>query len=204
MMNNVYDLLKELNKDFLEKRNKIKILRDNLKEEIEVLEKTLEHIDEINDESKLFSPRNTENDYISVEDMKKDLDQKYDLYNEYCNEYEYYSDYCKKIKNIIKEEEKRNEENIHDINDIMYGNNNKIESPEKEKKESMENIVKTEEETKEYSLNLNYNIDDIKNKITSIKHKSDTCLKIFNNDKNRAKQEIISINKSLDSLIKSM
>ena len=199
-MNDVIVLLKVLYKDFFEKKSEYKILKDNIKGEIEVLEKTIENASEFNDESKLFSPRNNENDYVSVEELKYNLDEKHNVYNEYCSEYDYYNDYCKKIKEIIKNEEKKKDENSHDINELMYGSKNN----ENEKVNNTEKNNEKEISNSEYSLNLNYDTEELKNKILNIKHKSETCLKIFNNDKGRTKQEIISINKALDNLLKSL
>ena len=198
-MNETETILNELYKDFFEKKKSNKIKKDNLKEEIEVLKKSIEHASEISDESKLFSPRNSDNEYRSVEDMKKNLDEKTKLYNDSCSEYEYYNDYCKKIKVLLNNEEKKNKEELNDINKVMYG----TDKTEKIIKNE-HNSISDEKKTEEYSLNLNYDIESIKNKIVNIKHKSETCIKIFNNDRGRAKQEIININKALDILLKSL
>ena len=170
-MKDINESIRDIYNDFLKKKKNYKIEIDNLNADIEVLRKSIENISEMEDSSKFFSPRNCENDFVSLDDMKVKLSEKEALVDDLNNELDYYSKYCKILKDIIENDRR----NSNDIN-----------------------------EKKEYSLNLNYNFDEVKNKITNIKHKSETCLKIFNNDRNRAKQELLNINKSLDEILKML
>ena len=54
-----------------------------------------------------------------------------------------------------------------------------------------------------YNLNLNYDVDGTKEKLSSISHKIETCLKIFDSDTDRAKQEMKNIRKTIDRLLQS-
>ena len=60
-----------------------------------------------------------------------------------------------------------------------------------------------EEDAVTYNLNLNYDMDGTKEKLTSISHKIDTCLKIFDSDTDRAKQEIKNIGRTIDKLLET-
>jgi ElaB/YqjD/DUF883 family membrane-anchored ribosome-binding protein len=189
----IREVIEEIYKDFTDKRNMYKIEMDNYTAEIEILERSIEYSSRIEDTSKLFSPRTSENVIDSIEDLKLKLDTTERLLEESKKNFEYYNNYYEKLKPIIENELKP------DINDILYGNIDNEETPEMEELD-----VDQEEDGITYNLNLNYDIDDTKEKLTNISHKIDTCLKIFDNDTDRAKQEIKNINRSINKLLKTI
>ena len=60
------------------------------------------------------------------------------------------------------------------------------------------------QETKEINSDTDYNNEELKRRISNLKHKSENCIKIFEIDRVRAKQEIININKSLDNILNNL
>lgn len=182
------EVLIEIYKDFMDKRNMYKIEVDNYVAELDVLEKSIEYSSRLEDTSKIFSPRTSENIIDSIEDYKHKQEVTERLLEESKEKYEYYNGFYEKLKPIIDEEEKP------DINDLIYGDGS--EEKETESYEEDENIT--------YNLNLNYNMDDTKDKLSNISHKIETCLKIFDNDTDRVKQELKSIGKMIDKLMKSL
>ena len=192
MLDEYNNLVKSLYKDFLEKKNKYKIEKDNLKADIEILKQNLEHAKDIRDESKFFSPRNNDTDFSSEEEIKEELIKKESLLDDYNEKYNYYTDYCKKMKsmiNIYKDETEK--EKSKNINDIIYGSENDIKE-------------NNSQETKEINSDTDYNNEELKRRISNLKHKSENCIKIFEIDRVRAKQEIININKSLDNILNNL
>lgn len=192
MLDEYNNLVKSLYKDFLEKKNKYKIEKDNLKADIEILKQNLEHAKDIRDESKFFSPRNNDTDFSSEEEIKEELIKKESLLDDYNEKYNYYTDYCKKMKSMINSyKDETEKEKSKNINDIIYGSEN----------DTKEN---NSQETKEINSDTDYNNEELKRRISNLKHKSETCIKIFEIDRVRAKQEIININKSLDNILNNL
>lgn len=192
MLDEYNNLVKSLYKDFLEKKNKYKIEKDNLKADIEILKQNLEHAKDIRDESKFFSPRNNDTDFSSEEEIKEELIKKESLLDDYNEKYNYYTDYCKKMKSMINSyKDETEKEKLKNINDIIYGSEN----------DTKEN---NSQETKEINSDIDYNNEELKRKISNLKHKSENCIKIFEIDRVRAKQEIININKSLDNILNNL
>lgn len=182
------EVLIEIYKDFMDKRNMYKIEIDNYKAELEVLEKSIEYSSRIEDTSKVFSPRASENIIDSIEDYKQKQEVTERLLEESREKYEYYNNFYEKLKPIIEEGKKP------DINDLIYG-----DDPEEK-----DDGIFEKDENITYNLNLNYNMDDTKDKLSNISHKIETCLKIFDNDPDRVKQEIKSIGKMIDKLMKTL
>ena len=192
MLDEYNNLVKSLYKDFLEKKNKYKIEKDNLKADIEILKQNLEHAKDIRDESKFFSPRNNDTDFSSEEEIKEELIKKESLLDDYNEKYNYYTDYCKKMKSIINSyKDETEKEKSKNINDIIYGSENDIKE-------------NNSQETKEINSDTDYNNEELKRRISNLKHKSENCIKIFEIDRVRAKQEIININKSLDNILNNL
>ena len=192
MLDEYNNLVKSLYKDFLEKKNKYKIEKDNLKADIEILKQNLEHAKDIRDESKFFSPRNNDTDFSSEEEIKEKLIKKESLLDDYNDKYNYYTDYCKKMKSIINSyKDETEKEKSKNINDIIYGSENDIKE-------------NNSQETKEINSDTDYNNEELKRRISNLKHKSENCIKIFEIDRVRAKQEIININKSLDNILNNL
>lgn len=192
MLDEYNNLVKSLYKDFLEKKNKYKIEKDNLKADIEILKQNLEYAKDIRDESKFFSPRNNDTDFSSEEEIKEELIKKESLLDDYNEKYNYYTDYCKKMKSMINSyKDETEKEKSKNINDIIYGSEN----------DTKEN---NSQETKEINSDIDYNNEELKRKISNLKHKSENCIKIFEIDRVRAKQEIININKSLDNILNNL
>lgn len=192
MLDEYNNLVKSLYKDFLEKKNKYKIEKDNLKADIEILKHNLEHAKDIRDESKFFSPRNNDTDFSSEEEIKEELIKKESLLDDYNEKYNYYTDYCKKMKSMINSyKDETEKERSKNINDIIYGSEN----------DAKEN---NSQETKEINSGIDYNNEELKRRILNLKHKSETCIKIFEIDRVRVKQEIININKSLDIILNNL
>ena len=193
------EVLSEIYKDFVEKRNMYKIELDNYTAELEVLEKSIEYSSRIEDTSKLFSPRTSETVIDSIEDLKLKKETTERLLEECREKYNYYNNFYEKLKPVVEEETKP------DINDIIYGTvNNEEEGFETSDLDSILDEDKDEDMEISYSLNLNYNIDDIKEKLSNIEHKVDTCLKIFDNDIDRTKTELKNIGISINKLLKSL
>ena len=193
------EVLSEIYKDFVEKRNMYKIELDNYTAELEVLEKSIEYSSRIEDTSKLFSPRTSETVIDSIEDLKLKKETTERLLEECREKYNYYNNFYEKLKPVVEEETKP------DINDIIYGTvNNEEEGFETSDLDSILDEDKDEDMEISYSLNLNYNIDDIKEKLSNIEHKVDTCLKIFDNDIDRTKTELKNIGRSINKLLKSL
>ncbi len=189
MLDEYNNLVNSLYKDFLEKKNFYKIEKDNVVTEIEILKRKLEHAKDIRDESKFFSPRNNDSDFSSEEDIKDNLLEKDSLLEKYSLEYNYYNSYCKQMKNITNRyKDETEKEKSKDINDIIYDKDNNIK----------ENI-KFEDNNQ---IKKDNSTDELQRKILNLKHKSENCVKIFEIDRVRAKQEIININKSLDNILK--
>ncbi len=188
----VREAIEEIYKDFTDKRNMYKIEIDNYSAEIEILDRSIEYSSRMEDTSKLFSPRTSENVIDSIEDLKLKLETTERLLEESKEKFDYYNNYYEKLKPIVENELKP------DINDIIYGN--------KEIEDDMIPAVSKENDEEDavtYNLNLNYDMDGTKEKLTSISHKIDTCLKIFDSDTDRAKQEIKNIGRTIDKLLKT-
>ncbi len=188
----VRKVIEEIYKDFTDKRNMYKIEIDNYSAEIEILDRSIEYSSRMEDTSKLFSPRTSENVIDSIEDLKLKLETTERLLEESKEKFDYYNNYYEKLKPIVENELKP------DINDIIYGD-----------KEIVDDMVPAvskendEEDAVTYNLNLNYDMDGTKEKLTSISHKIDTCLKIFDSDTDRAKQEIKNIGRTIDKLLET-
>ena len=188
----VREVIEEIYKDFTDKRNMYKIEIDNYSAEIEILDRSIEYSSRMEDTSKLFSPRTSENVIDSIEDLKLKLETTERLLEESKEKFDYYNNYYDKLKPIVENELKP------DINDIIYG--------DKEIKDDMVPAVSKENDEEDavtYNLKLNYDMDGTKEKLTSISHKIDTCLKIFDSDTDRAKQEIKNIGRTIDKLLKT-
>lgn len=188
----VREVIEEIYKDFTDKRNMYKIEIDNYSAEIEILDRSIEYSSRMEDTSKLFSPRTSENVIDSIEDLKLKLETTERLLEESKEKFDYYNNYYEKLKPIVENELKP------DINDIIYG--------DKEIEDDMVPAISKENDVEDavtYNLNLNYDMDGTKEKLTSISHKIDTCLKIFDSDTDRAKQEIKNIGRTIDKLLKT-
>ena len=188
----VREVIEEIYKDFTDKRNMYKIEIDNYSAEIEILDRSIEYSSRMEDTSKLFSPRTSENVIDSIEDLKLKLETTERLLEESKEKFDYYNNYYEKLKPIVENELKP------DINDIIYG--------DREIEDDMVPAVSKENDEEDavtYNLNLNYDMDGTKEKLTSISHKIDTCLKIFDSDTDRAKQEIKNIGRTIDKLLKN-
>ena len=188
----VREVIEEIYKDFTDKRNMYKIEIDNYSAEIEILDRSIEYSSRMEDTSKLFSPRTSENVIDSIEDLKLKLETTERLLEESKEKFDYYNNYYEKLKPIVENELKP------DINDIIYG--------DKEIEDDMVPAVSKENDEEDavtYNLKLNYDMDGTKEKLTSISHKIDTCLKIFDSDTDRAKQEIKNIGRTIDKLLKT-
>lgn len=188
----VREVIEEIYKDFSDKRNMYKIEIDNYTAELEILERSIEYSSRIEDTSKLFSPRTSENVIDSIEDLKLKQEATERLLEESKERFEYYEYYYEKLKPIIENEFKP------DINDIIYGDKDKEEDIADVETEKYD-----EEDGVTYNLNLNYDVDGTKEKLSSISHKIETCLKIFDSDTDRAKQEMKNIRKTIDRLLQS-
>ena len=177
-----YEFVNELYKDIIKKRNKYKIDLDNYITESEIIKRNIEYKTSTEDDSKFFSPRNTENGIESLEEMNDSLEKYEKLIEETREDFDYYDDYCIRISNFLKMVDEEHEEIIHEKSD--------------------EN--KDEDQDISYNLSLNYDLDGIKEKLISLENKLDVCLKIFDNDRERIKQEIKNISKSLNQIIDSI
>ena len=69
------DVIKDLYKDIVNKRNKYKIDLDNCLTEAEIIKRSMEYRKTTEDDSKFFSPRSTDNGMESVDELEKKLDE---------------------------------------------------------------------------------------------------------------------------------
>ena len=67
-----------------------------------------------------------------------------------------------------------------------------------------EDVEKEEDEEISYSLNLNYDVEGIKEKLESVMNSLDLCLKIFDNDRNRTKEELKNLKKNIEGILESI
>ena len=181
-------VLKELYDDFLKKRNENKIEIDNYETEKEIIRRKIEYSENIEDESKLFSPRELDKRKVdSVDELEAQQEELELMLEEYRKKYSYYNDYCNKLKPFVIKENNEESDAAADA----------VEATEKFINEHMnEDVV--------YNLSLNYDFDKVRDKLSGIMHKLEVCLKILDNDSDRAKNEIKSINRSLKRLLESM
>jgi hypothetical protein len=169
------DLLKELYTDFRSKRNNCKIELDNARSELEVLIKSIEYNKKSLDESSFFSPRSADNnDNENTDELEIKVKVIEKKIEDLEEKYTYYNRYTKELKLLINSENKSSDVKNNKEKDVIY------------------------------NLNLNYDNTEIRNKLTGISHKLDLCLKIFDNDKERAKSEVRNIRNNLDSIIREL
>ena len=76
-MNNE-NVVEDLYKDIIAKRNKCKIDFDNCITEIEIIKRSLEYRSTMEDDSRFFSPRNSDNGIESADDLNDKL-EKYEI-----------------------------------------------------------------------------------------------------------------------------
>ncbi len=179
------NLLKEIYNDFLKKRNRYKIEKDNYETEIEIIRRKIEYSENAEDESKLFSPREVDRRRTdSMEDLLIKKEELELVLDEVKEKYNYYNDYCIKLSPFVNKEDDDSAASA-------------VEETERFVNEHMnEDIV--------YNLSLNYDLDDVRNKLSGTIHKLDVCLKIFDNDNERAKNEIKSAGKSLKEVLETL
>lgn len=171
---NIENVVEDLYKDIIGKRNKCKIDLDNYVTEIEITKRSLEYRSSMEDDSRFFSPRSNDNGNESVDDLNAKLEKYEKLAEEKKNEFEYYDSYCTRLANYLKDNS--NNKTAHIENDLS------------------DNDIS-------YSLNLNYDVDDIKTKLSAIKNMTDLCVNIFDNDRERTRQELLIIKRSIDRII---
>lgn len=171
------NVIDDLYKDIVNKRNKCKIDLDNYITEIEILKRSIEYNTFLEDDSRFFSPRNNENINDNSDSLSFKMEKYEKLVEETKERFNYYDSYCSRLALLIK-------------------NNNKTEETKNSK-----NI---EDKDISYNLNLNYDVNDIKEKLLGLNNQLDLCIKIFDNDKERTKQEIVNINKALIQLINTL
>ena len=171
------NVIDDLYKDIVNKRNKCKIDLDNYITELEILKRSIEYNTFIEDDSRFFSPRNNENINDNSDSLSFKMENYEKLVEETKERFNYYDGYCSRLALLIKT------------------NNETDES---------DNNRNTGDKDVSYNLNLNYDVNDIKEKLLGLNNKLDLCIKIFDNDKERTKQEIVNINKALDQLINSL
>lgn len=174
---NIENVVEDLYKDIVEKRNKCKIDLDNYVTEIEIAKRSIEYKSSMEDDSRFFSPRNNDNGIESRDELNYKLEEFEKMADDKNNEFEYYDSYCKRLSEYLNQNNKKEKLS----NDIDHDRNN-------------DNDIS-------YSINLNYNVDDIKTKLSIIKNMVDLCVNIFENDRERTKQELSKIKKSVDRMI---
>ena len=174
------DVIKDLYKDIVTKKNKCKIDLDNYLTEAEIIKRSMEYRKSTEDDSKFFSPRSNDKGMESVDELEKKLDDYEMLAEESREKFEYYENYAKRLAAFIQDDEEKDNDNM---------------------KTSFKN---KDEDDVTYSLSLNYDINDTISKLSSIGNRLDLCLKIFDNDRERTKTEIIEVKKMIESLIDSL
>lgn len=174
MMDNE-NVVKDLYKDIIAKRNKCKIDLDNYITEIEIIKKSLEYRTSMEDDSRFFSPRSNDTGIESTDDLNLRLDKYEKLAEETRTLFDYYDGYCIKLSEYIKSDDASN-------NDKSEGSDKDIE----------------------YSLKLNYDYSDIKTRLSSIEKNIDLCLKIFDTDRERTRLELKRIHDSINALMEDL
>ncbi len=174
------NVVSDLYNELIIKKNKCKIDLDNCIAEIEITKKSLEYKSSIEDDSRFFSPRSTGNGIDSENDLKLKLDNYEKIAESKKNELDHYDRYCKRLAEYLQL-------NIGESADTDIQNN---------EKNNVNNI--------RYSINLNYNMDDIKSRLINLKNMTELSIKIFDNDRERARQELKNIDKMLDKMINEL
>jgi hypothetical protein len=168
------DVIKDLYKDIVDKRNKYKIELDDYTTEVEIIKKSLDYRKSKEDDSKFFSPRSNDNGIESVDELDKKLEKYEKLTEEVRNNFEYYDGYCQKLSEFL--------------------NNEKYNVGETKVTGSLDSDIS-------YSLNLNYDINDIESKISAVQNRIEFCLNIFDNDRERTKNELKEIKRMIDNMM---
>ena len=174
-----YDIINELYKDIVNKRNKLKITLDDYVTESEIIRRNIEYSNSKEDDSRFFSPRSSENTMESLDEMDKNLEKYEKLIEDTKEEFTYYDNYCSKISDFLK--------SVEDDNDT----NKELDS----------SFSEDPKEDVSYSLNLNYDVENIKESLKTLENKIDVCLKIFDNDRERTRNEIRNISRSIKEII---
>ena len=170
------NVVKDIYKEILRKRNSCKIDLDNYNTDMEIEKKSMEYRSSMEDDSKFFSPRSNG---ISLNDDYEitNIIEKYEeLIETKKKEYDYYDEYCTRLADYLK------------LN---------------ENEESSDFLKETDKDFT-YSINLNYDFNDLKNKLTMIKNMTEIGIKIYDNDRERTRQELIRINKALADIISDL
>ena len=173
------DIINDLYKDIVSKRNKLKITLDDYITESEIIKRNIEYSNSKEDDSRIFSPRSSENTMESLDEMYKNLEKNEKLIEGTKEEFTYYDNYCTKISDFLNSAEEDNNSDSGDDSSVSDDPNNDVS----------------------YSLNLNYDVENIKESLKTLDNKIDVCLKIFDNDRERTRNEIRNISKSLKEII---
>ena len=177
MRNKKNDVVHDIYREIIIKRNKCKIDLDNYAAEIEIAKKSIEYSSSIEDDSVFFSPRRNEKSIDNENDLNSVLEKYENLLEIKNKEFEYYDEYCKRLADYLK------------LND---------------NEESVLKNIKDNEKKYTYNINLNYDVNDIKNKLLMLKNMTEICIRIFDNDRERTRQELIRIDKSIEDIIKEL
>ena len=173
MSDNNDNVVKDLYNELIKKRNICKIDLDNYRTEMEIEKKSMEYKSSIEDDSRFFSPRCNDNSINSENDLNTIIEKYEKMIEAKKIEFEYYDEYCKRLADHLK------------LNDD---------------EESLENIKEADNKFT-YSISLNYDINDIKNKLLIIKNMMEISIKIYDNDHERTRQEMIRIDKALEDIL---
>ncbi|MCR5509110.1 MAG: hypothetical protein K6F34_10525 [Lachnospiraceae bacterium] len=191
-MKNNFNVIEELYRDFTDKRNNLKIELDNYLSELEVVEKSMDYDHKSEDEYKLFSPRNNDGFNGSYDELSIKRIELEKLIEKTRADHSYYDDYCEKLKALIISD------NGTDINDLIYRQGSEGSGPDITDEPGENN------EDDHSSSEPGFDMDDLKDRLSSVCNKLNTCLKIFDNDIVRSKQELKHIESSIKSLLDSL
>lgn len=170
------NVVEDIYKEILQKRNKCKIDIDNYETEMEIEKRNLEYRSSIEDDSKIFSPRSNGNIIEDSNDINSIIEKYEKLIEAKKKEYDHYEGYCKRLAHHLKLNE--NDETLKSL------------------KESDKDFT--------YSISLNYDVNEIKNKLSMVKNMTEISIKIYDNDRERTRQELIRIDKALEDLINEL
>ncbi|MCR4806365.1 MAG: hypothetical protein K5857_01695 [Lachnospiraceae bacterium] len=165
------NVINDLYKDIVKKRNKWKIDLDNYITEIEILKRSIEYNSSREDDSRFFSPRSNDKSFESTDELSTKMESYEKLVEETKDQFNYYDTYCTRLALLIKSDKDKEDDNEEEIS---------------------------------YSLNLNYDVEGIKEKLESVMNSLDLCLKIFDNDRNRTREELKNLKRNIEGILETM
>ena len=178
--NEVIDIIKDVAEELKNKKNSLRIEYDDLCNSIDYIKKQIDYKCS-NDSFSVFSPRDNNDCISNLDKMNKELSEVSSKFSSVKSDLDYYSDLCSKINKALSF-----------YNGVDFDNNNVF-------------TVDSDNLPLNYNLNLNYSLDDnLVNRLILLERKLEMCLRIFDNDYERTRNELEFITDSFCDLINSL